>query len=320
MKQQIENIAQCEDSESLEVLVALIVEDLEDALRSFKSASEGLRYNPSKTDLEKARKRQHHADEAAHTGGEDTDEQVREIISRSVITASSVTVPPGQLAPKLYQRVNKVLANAGGQWDRKAKAHLFERDPRLALSKFLETGKSVNQQQMRQSFYTPPEVAEYVVRLSKVGGERVLEPSAGEGALVKECLRQGAASVCAVEFDEFCEPALYNMLPVGHVHICDFLEFRVGEGREYFRIVMNPPFTKGAWKKHLTHALSMLAYGGILACVVPDVTDQITAVLEPKGVDYTVFPLPKGSFKSSGTMINTAVVVVENYGNDTSHD
>ena len=38
---------------------------------------------------------------------------VRDVLARSVITATSVRLPPGQLNRKLYEQVNKTLEGAG---------------------------------------------------------------------------------------------------------------------------------------------------------------------------------------------------------------
>jgi hypothetical protein len=234
--------------------------------------------------------------------------QVSEIIRHSVITADSVTLP-GQLDRALYLEVNKVLADAGGKWDRKAKTHLFARNPREALQKFLDTGESVNLKKELQAFYSPPAVAERVVELARVEGCKVLEPSAGAGALVMECLRQNARQVTAIELDTGCREALLQFHKTVAYIGEDFLECTASNIFE--RVVMNPPFARNAWKKHLFHALSrFLADGGILACVVPDVKEQINNLLEPLGIHYKIFPLPAGSFKASGTLWPTAVVVV----------
>ncbi|MDR1190067.1 MAG: RsmD family RNA methyltransferase [Verrucomicrobiales bacterium] len=239
--------------------------------------------------------------------------QISGIIRQSTITADSVTLPPGQLDRTLYLEVNKVLTDAGGKWNRKAKAHLFARDPREALQKFLVTGESVNLKKEAQAFYSPPAVAQRVVELARVKDCRVLEPSAGEGALVKECFRQGAIGVHAIEYDKVSVQVL-GALEVSSTYPltvcqCDFLTLKPAD--KYERIVMNPPFTRNAWKKHLCHALNnWLPKNGMLSCVVPDVASQISELLEPLGFYYEIFPLPAGSFKASGTMINTAIVVV----------
>jgi len=62
------------------------------------------------------------------------DDDVREVLLRCTMTATSVTLPPGQLERALYTRVDKVLKAAGGAWNRKAGAHMFTVDPRQVLT------------------------------------------------------------------------------------------------------------------------------------------------------------------------------------------
>lgn len=50
----------------------------------------------------------------------------------------------GQLDRSLYARTNKVLEACGGQWNRKAKAHLFEGDAGDALEQVVLTGEYTN--------------------------------------------------------------------------------------------------------------------------------------------------------------------------------
>lgn len=48
----------------------------------------------------------------------------------------------GQLDRKLYERVNKVLEAAGGKWNRKAKAHLYEGGAAEAMEQIILTGEA----------------------------------------------------------------------------------------------------------------------------------------------------------------------------------
>jgi len=113
-------------------------------------------------------------------------EQVRDVLVRSSIDATSVKLPPEHLDRALYVAVDKVLKAAGGKWDRKAGAHLFDRDPREALGLAIETGEATNLKQQFQAFYTPAPLAARMAELADVKpGMLVLEPSAGMGALAE---------------------------------------------------------------------------------------------------------------------------------------
>src|SRR5690349_24405020 len=118
-------------------------------------------------------------------------DDVRDILSRSTITATSVTLPPGQLDRKLYEAVNKALAALGGKWNRKQRAHLFTRDPRPALEAALDDGTMPVHQDKVMSFWRTP--ADLAGRLVDAVGpadavdvpDRVLEPSTGGGVIPK---------------------------------------------------------------------------------------------------------------------------------------
>lgn len=93
-------------------------------------------------------------------------------------------------------------------------------------------------------FYpTPPEVAAEMLDPIDLRGKTVLEPSAGSGNLVRECLERGAAEVLWCEK----EPQLRSILaglPVQTFKMGnDFLSLTAGEVSHIDLIVMNPPFS-----------------------------------------------------------------------------
>ena len=105
-----------------------------------------------------------------------------------------------------------------------------------------------------QDFYpTPPEVAVEMLDPLDLRGKTVLEPSAGSGNLVRECLARGAAEVLWCEQ----EPQLQQLL--GSIHGAtpahayqDFLKVHPADVSHVDLIVMNPPFS--ADEAHILHA------------------------------------------------------------------
>lgn len=141
--------------------------------------------------------------------------EVADILGRSTITENSLVLPPERLDRKLYTEVNHVIELAGGVWNRRAKAHVFESDPRERLGLAVEKGvaefdtsvaaphiKAKAKKKDYQAFYTPSELAAHVVELADVKDYTVLEPSAGEGALAQACVEAGCENVVCVELDE----------------------------------------------------------------------------------------------------------------------
>ena len=104
-------------------------------------------------------------------------------------------------------------------------------------------------------FYpTPPEVAALMLDPLDLRGKTILEPSAGSGNLVRECLARGAAEVLWCEK----EPQLWGMLNTirgssqALFAYADFLEAQAADVSHIDLIVMNPPFS--ADEAHILHA------------------------------------------------------------------
>jgi hypothetical protein len=92
-----------------------------------------------------------------------------------------------QLDRKTYVSVNEALEAAGGKWDRKAKAHIFPMSAKEAIDDLIDNGGWTDAKKELQFFETPPELAARVIDEARIiPGMRVLEPSAGAGALIKE--------------------------------------------------------------------------------------------------------------------------------------
>ncbi len=247
-------------------------------------------------------------------------EQVRDVLVRSSIDATSVKLPPEHLDRALYVAVDKVLKAAGGKWDRKAGAHLFDRDPREALGLAIETGEATNLKQQFQAFYTPAPLAARMAELADVKpGMLVLEPSAGMGALA-EAVNAACpeAKVIVCEFDPVAAAELRRRWdPIAGVSLepTDFLT--VEPVAIYDRVVLNPPFTKGQDIAHVTHALKFLKPGGrLVALTAPgwqtaqsDKAFVFRGVIEDLGAD--IEEVPAGTFSGSGTEIRTVLLVID---------
>jgi hypothetical protein len=104
-------------------------------------------------------------------------------------------------------------------------------------------------------FYpTPPEVAATMLDCLDLRGRTILEPSAGSGNLIRECLNRGAAEVLYCEQ----EPQLRDMLfaikgacPLARRY-GNFLNAEAADVSHIDLIVMNPPFS--ADEAHILHA------------------------------------------------------------------
>lgn len=232
--------------------------------------------------------------------------EVLDILSQSSITENLLVLPEGQLERKLYEKVAKAIKLAGGKWNRSKAGFIFDKDPREKLGLALETGKIVDEKKERQAFYTPEVIADEIALLADLAGCSVLEPSAGDGNLAKSCVKFGAKAVDCIELEENCYENLIQ-LNSGKVFCKDFLE--IEPNLRYERVVMNPPFSKRQYVKHISHAIKFLKPDGKLFAVVPNNDCEKIKDLGCR----IVKSFSNGAFKESGTMVSTALVCYENF-------
>jgi predicted RNA methylase len=194
--------------------------------------------------------------------------EVRDILARSTIASDRLVLPPEQLERKLYEKVNKAITAAGGKWNTKAKAHLFERDPREALGLAVETGTVTNRKQTLQAFYTPTELADRVAEFADPKPcERVLEPSIGEGSLALAILRrEDSVTIVGYDRDVGAVMRAKDSMPCSVISVIDFL---LVEPEPIFDlVVMNPPFAKDQDIDHVLHAWKFVRPGGRLVSIM----------------------------------------------------
>ena len=103
-------------------------------------------------------------------------------------------------------------------------------------------------------FYpTPPEVAALMLDPLDLRGKTILEPSAGSGNLVRECLARGAAEVLWCEAESKLRSILGGIRSAMPAQSCsDFLRVDAADVSHIDLIVMNPPFS--ADEAHILHA------------------------------------------------------------------
>ena len=153
-----------------------------------------------------------------------------------------------------------------------------------------------------QYYPTPKKVVDHLVGdLYGVQGSMVLEPSCGCGRIM-DALREKGAKVFGVEFDA---GRANQSRSKGHkVYTANFLEM-IPEPIYDF-VVMNPPFYGKHYAKHVKHALNFLKEGGVLKAILP-----VTARYDHNLLSGRWCDLPIGSFKESGTNINTTILTIK---------
>ncbi len=159
-----------------------------------------------------------------------------------------------------------------------------------------------------QLFPTSKTIAARMIGLAKIkSGDRVLEPSAGGGALASAVVRCDAACVelTLVELDlRMCDHLAQHY---SNVKRGNFLEFVTSDlGGPFDVVIMNPPFAKGADIAHIHAAIRMLKPGGRVVAICADGPRQ-NAELKPLASHWE--KLPDGSF--TGTNVSAALAVYQ---------
>jgi protein-L-isoaspartate O-methyltransferase len=178
-----------------------------------------------------------------------------------------------------------------------------------AMRQSLRAGISVTA--VPQLFPTPAALAARMVEVAGIGPtDRVLEPSAGTGAILKAL--PASADKVAVEINSGLVAGLTRVGVSGlRIHEGDFLDCN-GDLGTFDRIVMNPPFKDGADIDHIMHAVKFLRPGGRLVALCADGPRQgekLRPLAEACGGWWE--SLPEGTFAEQGTNVRVAMLVIE---------
>lgn len=238
---------------------------------------------------------------------------------RTLIEGDRVQIP-FEIGSNLYERVNRILKEAGARWDgRKAvRAHVFPHDIEDFMGHALAAGEFVSSRDLGW-FPTPPPLVEEMLTLAGVSekypGLTVLEPSAGTGAIAGPAAARGGIVDC-VEIDERRAAVLEERCGARRVVHGDFLTdvqpLDYAEG--FKRVVMNPPFSNPL--AHVIHAMGFLGDDALLVSVMPESVTwrqdrahaEFRQLVDRSGGE--VIPLSVDAFRSSGARVHTVLVVV----------
>lgn len=208
-----------------------------------------------------------------------------------------------QVSPSEYQQFKAVAEMAGGRYVNKDRGHLFALTQDKVLPALTSAAERIvqNKKLNDKDFFPTPEHAadEAVVNMAAQHGEcefsaclqdeayRILEPSAGDGALIDALYRYAEKHDIPVQ----CQIVLAELDPLRcdtlrakyahHANISvvegDFLSLSPDDLGEFNACLMNPPFTSsGGWDTHIQHAQRFMStsghYNAIMSCVLPSLT------------------------------------------------
>lgn len=151
-----------------------------------------------------------------------------------------------------------------------------------------------------EKFFTYPETADFMVKLlDPKSFELILEPSAGNGALVKALRKVSKKSyIHAIELNKKWEPYLKKISD--SYEIADFLTAKTLN--IFDKCIANPPFGNGVnLEDHFSCILSIVKKGGKIVMIVPEDFNP--------GVDHISHSLENWSKNSDGT--TTPIKIIE---------
>ena len=207
-----------------------------------------------------------------------------------------------------------------GSINRISLGHMFQKDVTGSFENLLETGEWIDIKKEYQFFPTPNEIVEKMLDLVKIeAGMKVLEPSAGEGSIVKSLPSKNLKVTCIeLNPDSFKnlkkEITSQKSTNTFTFKEGDFLNLKVSS--DFDLILMNPPFSKNQDIKHAMKAMSHLKSGGTLVSILSSgamqnsrkINEEFKEMLDKNS--FEIIELEQRSFKSSGTMVNTVMVKI----------
>ena len=239
---------------------------------------------------------------------------IRDILFKVSIKDNIVYLPPITLNRSEYAAVDKALSLMGGKWNRKAKGHVFDTDPTPIIRIALETGEVEDTKKLYQFYPTPHNIAARMCDIACLDENSVaLEPSCGDGAIADVIWKYKPKVLHGIELNIEMQSGLKSKPYTTQCGV-DFLTFtQTG----WNRIIMNPPFTKGQDIKHVLHAFELLEPGGILVAIIGAAgmfhTDKASVAFREflSANNAVIEKLPAGTFKQSGTMVETYLVRIQ---------
>jgi hypothetical protein len=236
-------------------------------------------------------------------------------LQNCTVEGNIVKLPNTVLDRKVYLEVKKALELIGGSWKGgKVAGFVFKQDPTELLNQ-VANGEKRNLKKEFQFFGTPERLCDELVYLANIQPtDEVLEPSAGQGAIVKSIIKQHPDMIVDC----------YELMPTNRMILKDVKGAKiVGEDflnspdKQYDKIIANPPFSKNQDIDHVLMMHDRLKKGGTLVTIMS--THWIHSKnkkeisfknwLESKY--YTLKNIEAGEFKESGTSVATVLVTIE---------
>lgn len=251
-----------------------------------------------------------------------------EILLKCVVEGTTIKLPDVQLDHAAeYTPVKKALERIGGKWNPRKKGFVFDQDPTEYLSA-LQRGEEINLKKEYQFFATPTPLANYLVsiaheeHLKSIENPKILEPSAGDGALVKALVKHYPNQ--RVDCFELMQENRIKLQQVAgsdilgndflHAVQIDVLNMII---EQYDLVIANPPFSKFQDIDHIRAMYKCLKPGGLIVTIC---SPSLNFGTTKKQVDFREWlselgadqeEVPTGHFKESGTQVGAYILTIK---------
>ncbi|MCB0744317.1 MAG: class I SAM-dependent methyltransferase, partial [Ignavibacteriae bacterium] len=190
-----------------------------------------------------------------------------EAIGKCTVVDQNTIALPQEMLPN-YKDVRQAFLKAGGKY--KKNTFLFPGNAQ-SIYDLLTQGEEPDPVKQFQMFFTPSVIADKLVKLSGMpedGIIDVLEPSAGQGAIIDAIRRRNPYSgITAFELNDINRQFLVKKYKesIDLKTEPDFLNFPGGVLFHF--IIANPPFTKNQDVDHFMKMWELLQPGGTVVCI-----------------------------------------------------
>lgn len=221
-----------------------------------------------------------------------------------------------------YDQVRQALLKAGAKY--KHNTFVFPNEAKPYIDRLMG-GESVNIQKEFQFFATPQLLAEKMVMLADIQPHhRILEPSAGQGAIIEAIHRYQDLNQQELSIVDYYELMDINRdilekkfgnpvraLLVGHDFMGEPVEIAM-----YDRVIANPPFTKGQDMDHINLMYRYCKPGGKIISLCSNSWQFAGSKKHQafkiwlEAIEADIEQIPEGAFKESGTNIATCLIII----------
>jgi hypothetical protein len=237
-----------------------------------------------------------------------------EVLQNCKIESNVIKLPDVQFDRKIYLEVKKTLELIGGKWKgEKVAGFVFAIDPTDLLNQ-VANGEKRNLKKEFQFFATPTNLAEKLVYYADLKNyDTILEPSAGQGAIIEHINKQ-----CTVIPDCFeimgVNKSILNKTDLKFNLVGD--DFLKSDDKEYSKIIGNPPFSKNQDITHVYKMFSKLNRGGRIVTIMSKHWQNSTNKKETEfrnwldALEVELVEIDAGKFKERGTSIAPVIVII----------